>query len=169
MSPGDGLGEVRSGVEGDAEIYEECAPTLMRLAAVLVGPSDAPDVVADAVVRALASPRWRAVSNRPTYLTRAVQNEARRKWRSDARRSRRERRAGLASFTAVPEPADSDPELIAAIRGLSARQQTVVVLTYWEDMTPAAVALRIGISEGAVKRHLARARTNLRKVLDGTG
>jgi RNA polymerase sigma-70 factor (ECF subfamily) len=161
-----GTGEVRNVVEGDAETYEEHAPMLMRIATVLVGPSDAPDVVADAVVRAMASPRWRAVRNRPGYLTRAVQNEARRKWKSDARRSRREQAVVFAVSTHPCEQREVDGDVVAAVQELSARQQAVVVLTYWDDLPPEAVAARLGISEGSVKRHLARARANLRRTLN---
>jgi RNA polymerase sigma factor (sigma-70 family) len=53
----------------------------------------------------------------------------------------------------------------AAIQQLSVRQRAVIVLTYWGDFTPRAVAATLGISEGAVKRHLARARHRLREVL----
>jgi RNA polymerase sigma factor (sigma-70 family) len=53
-----------------------------------------------------------------------------------------------------------------AVAGLSVRQRAVVVLTYWADLDPRAVAERLGISEGSVRRHLARARARLREVLD---
>jgi RNA polymerase sigma factor (sigma-70 family) len=48
---------------------------------------------------------------------------------------------------------------------LSLRQRAVVVLAYWADLTPDDIADRLGISEGAVRRHLARARARLRAVL----
>jgi RNA polymerase sigma factor (sigma-70 family) len=41
----------------------------------------------------------------------------------------------------------------------------VVVLTYWEDLTVEQVAGTLEISEGSVRRHLARARARLREVL----
>ena len=40
------------------------------------------------------------------------------------------------------------------------------MLTYWDDLPPATVATRLGIGEGSVRRHLARARKQLRTVLD---
>jgi DNA-directed RNA polymerase specialized sigma24 family protein len=40
-----------------------------------------------------------------------------------------------------------------------------VVLTYWDDLDRASVARLLGISEGAVKRHLARAHHRLRELL----
>jgi len=42
----------------------------------------------------------------------------------------------------------------------------VVVLTYWDDLASAAIAERLGISDGSVRRHLARARKRLRMALD---
>jgi RNA polymerase sigma factor (sigma-70 family) len=58
------------------------------------------------------------------------------------------------------------PEIRRAVAALSARQRAVIVLTYWADLDPRHVAERLGISEGSVRRHLARARAHLRKVLD---
>jgi RNA polymerase sigma factor (sigma-70 family) len=168
VSPDPGLGEVRSAVHDDAEIYEEHASMLMRLATLLVGPSDAPDIVADAVVRAMASPRWPIVQNRAGYLVRSVQNEARRKWTADARRSRRELTAARL-VEAPPNQTEPDEEVLASVQRLSGRQQAVVLFTYWADLPPAETAARLGISEGAVKRHLARARANLRRLLDEPG
>ena len=40
-----------------------------------------------------------------------------------------------------------------------------VLLTYWADLPAEAVAERMGISTGAVKRHLARARKHLEEWL----
>ena len=57
------------------------------------------------------------------------------------------------------------PEVLAAVRRLSLRQRAVVVLTYWEQMTASETARQLGISEGSVHRHLARARSKLRGVL----
>jgi RNA polymerase sigma-70 factor (ECF subfamily) len=160
---------VEGGPEGegrsDGEVYEAHAAMLVRLATLVVGPHDAPDVVSAAVVRALAAPQWPLVRNHGAYLVRSVQNEARRHLRSTARRAAREER------TARREPIDDaavDPTVADAVRTLSGRQQAVVLLTYWDDMKAADVGAQLGISEGAVKRHLARARDRLRKVLDGT-
>jgi RNA polymerase sigma factor (sigma-70 family) len=48
---------------------------------------------------------------------------------------------------------------------LSERQRAVVYLTYWDDLDPPRIAELLGISDGAVRRHLARARHHLRKTL----
>jgi DNA-directed RNA polymerase specialized sigma24 family protein len=59
----------------------------------------------------------------------------------------------------------SDPDVIAAVNALSLQQRSVIYLTYWEDMTPAAIAGVLGVSDGTIRRHLARGRSRLRKVL----
>ena len=147
----------------DAEIYEKHAESLTRLATLMVGPDDAADVVSVAVVRTLGSSGWRQARNRPAYLTRVVQNEARRWQRSSARR--RDRESRVARHESIDGPV-VEPEILAAVRGLSSRQQAVVLLTYWDDLAPREVGDRLGISEGAVRRHLARARARLRRALD---
>ncbi len=127
--------------DADAEVYEKYSDELIRFATTLVGPSDAPDVLSVAVIRALASSQWPGVSNRRAYLYRSVLNAARSRRRAE------------------------QPEVLVAIGRLSVRQRAVVYLTYWDDLDPAAAAELLGISEGSVRRHLARARANLRRTL----
>jgi RNA polymerase sigma-70 factor (ECF subfamily) len=66
----------------------------------------------------------------------------------------------------VAIPVNVDVDVLAAVDKLSVQQRASVVLTYWEDLTPAEVGSRLGISEGSVKRHLARARARLKELLD---
>lgn len=146
----------------DAAVYAQHAPRLIALATALAGPATAEDVVAAAVVRVLASPSWPSVTDRGAYLTRAVVNEVRSAHRSSLRRAAREARA------AVPErvdAADPVPEILGALAALPVRQRAVVFLTYWGDLTPSAVAAELGIGEGSVRKHLARARQTLREEL----
>ena len=147
----------------DAAVYAALAPELIRFANALVGAADAADVLSTAVVKALASPSWPAVTNRRAYLYRAVFNAA--------HTHRRRRRLGLERGDRVAPPPYWDlpnlhPEVRRAVAQLSVRQRAVVVLTYWADMHPAAVAEHLGISDGSVRRHLARARSRLREALD---
>jgi RNA polymerase sigma factor (sigma-70 family) len=146
--------------------YRDCAADLIRYATVLVGPSDAQDVVSDAVLRVFASVKeWTSVDNQRGYLFRAVLNQARSHQRSAGRRRRREGRA-LDSHRDTPAPDAASIDAHRALRTLSEQQRAVVYLTYWEDLPPAQIAALLAISEGSVKKQLARAREQLRKVLD---
>jgi RNA polymerase sigma-70 factor (ECF subfamily) len=147
----------------NAEVYREHAVELVRYATVLVGPDDAADVVADAVLGAFASRTWPTVANRRAYLYRAVYHRALDLRRGAARRHRRE--AVTASSDSV---VGAEPSLDAqrALAHLPAQQRAVVFLTYWADLAPAQAAELLDVSEGTVRKQLARARTTLRRVLD---
>lgn len=145
-------------------IYSRYAVELIRFATGLVGPFDASDVVTDAMVRCLRTVNWGEVGDPRGYLYRAVLNESLSFRRSARRRLLRER----ASFgLAQPNSSEAQvrPDVLEAVRSLSVRQRAAVFLTYWEDLAPAEVALRLDISEGAVRRHLARGRERLRRIL----
>lgn len=145
------------------EIYRKYSDDLVRFATGLVGPLDAQDVATEACLRAFGSRNWHEVRNHRAYLYRTVLNQARSQHRSTLRRRLREIQA------AQPEmvwPVHIDLDVIAAVDKLSVQQRATVVLTYWEDLTPLEVASRLGISEGTVKRHLARARARLKELLD---
>jgi DNA-directed RNA polymerase specialized sigma24 family protein len=55
--------------------------------------------------------------------------------------------------------------VLAALSALPARQREVVVLRYYADLSEAQIAAAMGISTGAVKSHIARAKDSLRAVL----
>jgi RNA polymerase sigma factor (sigma-70 family) len=147
----------------DADVYRQLAPELIRFATGLVGRVDAADVLSGAVVRCLASPSWPGVVNHRAYLYRAVFNEANTWLRRSAQRRAREARVPVEERWELPE---LRPDVRQAVVGLTVRQRAVIVLTYWADLAPAEVAERLGISEGSVRRHLVRARSRLRRVLD---
>ena len=147
----------------DEEIYQKHADELVRFATGIVGPTDAPDVVADAVIRAMTSRGWVRVTNHRAYLYRSVLNQARMHHRSTMRRRAREMRTFHTETVDMP---DVRPEVLEAVGSLSPRQRASVFLTYWEGLTPGEVATRLATSEGSVKRHLARARKKLRGLLD---
>lgn len=143
------------------EAYRRHASALVRFATVLVGPDDAQDVVSSAVLRVLD--KGTEIDNPKAYLYQAVANQARNHQRGEARRRRLEHaNARLDPTTSDPEPY---PEVRAAVERLSVRQRAVVYLTYWEDMPETRVAEHLGIGSGSVRRHLARARRHLRRVL----
>ena len=150
----------------NAETYRRYCDELIRFATVLVGPSDASDVVADAFVGVLSSKAWPKVRNHRAYLYQAVLNAARAASRGGHRRQLRETRAvQFAGSQLVADHVDSRSDH-DALSGLSDRQKAVVYLTYWHDLVATDVAERLGISEGAVRKHLARARAQLRRQLN---
>ena len=145
-------------------LYRTHALALMRFATTVVGPDQAHDVFTDAWIRATTSRAWRRVKDPVAVLYRSIVNEGRNANRSDARRRARERRV------AVPDIARSvDSEIRIdvgrALGALSRRQRAVLHLTYWEDRRPGEIGHLLGISEGAVKRHLARGRERMRELL----
>jgi RNA polymerase sigma factor (sigma-70 family) len=146
----------------DAEVYRRHAGELVRFAAMLIGVDDADDVVASAFARCMFADGWSRVDNRRAYLFRAVANEAHSYQRSSASRRLREQRVPVDHVIEVRTP---HPEVWAAVESLSVRQRAVVYLTYWHDMDDQMVARHLGIGSGSVRRHLARAKEKLRKVL----
>lgn len=151
-----------TGVMDNEEIYRAYSTELTRYATGLVGPFDAQDVVTDACLRAFESRSWPDVIDRRAYLYRTVftvANDHHR--RTLARRLREIKASEPESF----EVSASDIDVLRAVGRLSVQQRSAVYLTYWEDLTPAAAADRMGISEGSIKRHLARARKRLGELL----
>ena len=56
--------------------------------------------------------------------------------------------------------------VVAALRGLPARQREAIVLRYYADLSEAEIATAMGISRGAVKSHTARGMSALRAALE---
>lgn len=137
-------------------------PTALRLATVLVGPSDAHDITVTAFLRVIDQPNWVGLERLDLYLLRAVRNEAHNLRRQRHRRWQRD-------LTAVRPTSMTDPthdlDLWRAVAALSVRQRAVVFLAYWQDMTVAQIAETLDASPGSVQRTLSRARISLRKAL----
>jgi RNA polymerase sigma factor (sigma-70 family) len=145
------------------QAYVRWGCELTRYASALVGPGSASDHVNEAFASVLArgEVEWRKVANPRSYLYRAVFNAAAMDQRASVRRRGREVKWGpLATGELV-----SDPSVRLAVAQLSVQQRSVIFLSYWLDLSPASVADLMLISEGSVRRHLARARAHLRKVL----
>jgi RNA polymerase sigma factor (sigma-70 family) len=146
----------------DSEVYRKHAEDLTRFATGLVGPSNAADVVSEAVLSCFHSRKWATVTEKRAYLYRSVYNKAAEFHRSSHRRRRRE---ALVAQRELVESPEIRPEVLSAVFSLSVRQRAVIVLTYWEDLDPAAIAIRLHISDGSVRRHLARGKSRLKEVL----
>lgn len=142
--------------------YREHGVALVRFATLLVGPDDAGDVVADVVTATLARGAAEQIGDVRSYWLRAVMNTAASWHRSSRRRIDREQRMAHRDSTDPPDVATDARRLLAE---LTIQQRAVVYLSYWHDLPPAAVASTLGVSEGTVRKQLARARSHLREAL----
>ena len=148
---------------GRGEVFQRYGVELTRFATSLVGPTDAQDVVSDALVAAMWSDGWDRVENQRAYLYRTVASQARMNHRSATRRRSRERRAVSVLTAASP---NGEVDVWDALERLNVTERSVVFLTYWEDLSEDATAQRLGVSERTVRRHLSRARHKLGRLLD---
>ncbi|MEM8921904.1 MAG: RNA polymerase sigma factor [Actinomycetota bacterium] len=145
----------------DEAVYAAYSSELVRFAAGIVGPDDAPDVVVEAFLRVARSSTWSRARDKRALWYRAVVFEARSWNRSTTRRHVREQRVAATVPTTVVE-ARRDDRVTEALAVLSSQQRAVVMLTYWADLDPPGVGRLLGISEGAVRKQLARARRKLK-------
>lgn len=157
--------------EGDKleALYLRHGPEALRLAYLLTGDRDlSEDLAQEAFVRvARRLTGIRKSDSFQWYLRRTVVNLA----NSHLRRRRVERAhvKKLVSSAAVAGP--SNPDVVtrqavrSAIEQLPARQRTVVVLRYYEDLTDQQIASLLGWPVGSVKSALHRAAATLRQHL----
>jgi RNA polymerase sigma factor (sigma-70 family) len=145
------------------EAYSKWATALTQYAAMLIGPEDAGDVVGEVFARLLAEPtRLDGLVDHRPYLYRSVLNAVRMRARSDRRRTRREWANSSSQHSAELL---RDPAVVAAMRRLSVQQRAVTYLAYWEDLDVSTIAATLDVSEGTVRRQLARSRSKLREAL----
>lgn len=142
--------------------WHDHGPTVVRYATLLVGPNDAPDVVAIAFGK-LTQPHREGMSDVRSYWMRAVFTVAQDQHRSRRRRQVRDLHAVLPAATTMPE---TELDIRRAVASLSVQQRAVVYFTYWEDLDSTQIASLLGIDAATVRRHLSRARARLRKVLE---
>ena len=146
---------------------------LVRLAAVLVGDvATAEDVVQDSFI-AMGRAWWRLRDTAMAlpYLRRSVVNRSRSVLRHRAVADRQFPMLSPMLSPALPSAEDSAlavvqrSSVLAALSMLPSRQREVMVLRYYADLSEAQIAAALGISRGAVKSHIARAKDSLRTVL----
>ena len=152
-----------------AEFYRESKDACLFAVLVSVGDRDvAQDLVDEAFARAWAS--WRSVSRHPApaaWVVRAALNASISRWRKRRREVSLPEPGMIADLTAGQEVACSplDPQLMAALTRLPARQRQVVTMRLLLDLDTSRTAEVLGISPSAVKAHLARAIATLRSGL----
>jgi RNA polymerase sigma-70 factor (ECF subfamily) len=149
-------------VDVEAE-YRAHVADLLHYATVLVGPNDAMDVVNEAVTATIARHSLVAVDDVRAYWFRAVSLTAAGWHRAEYRRRNREVRA--ASLAVSPGTTERGEDGRRLLTGLSVQQRSVIYMTYWLDWDPARIAAALDVSDGTVRKQLARGREVLRKVL----
>lgn len=153
------------------EAYSSYADELVRYAAVLVPADAADDVVADTFADLLRRPDrvWARVRDPKAFLFGAVANRARMHHRSSGRLRHREQRvASLARANRGPTIDDdlhASEHVVEALDALSVQQRAVIYLSYWHDLSVSQIAEALDVTDGTVRRQLARARTRLRGAL----
>lgn len=144
-----------------AELYREHRLSLARIALLLVDDmATAEDVVHDAFIALQRNAdKLRNPAAAVGYLRTSVVNNAR-----SVLRKRQTVRKHL-SLARDEHVAAADTELILAaqhrevleaVRTLPQRQQEVLVLRYWSNLSEAEIAEALGISRGAVKSNASR-------------
>jgi RNA polymerase sigma-70 factor (sigma-E family) len=142
---------------------------LVRLAALLTGDASvAEEIVQDAFVALYR--RWDRLGDPAAalgYVRVTVVNGSRSRVRHRFVEERN--RPPAAPDPAGPEEvavrASEDARVLAALRTLPRRQQEVLVLRYYADLSEAQTAHAMGISAGAVKSHTSRGMAALRTTL----
>jgi len=138
---------------------------LVRAVALFSGTMDgAEDAVQEALARALESARkGRHIDTLEAWVVTAAFNHVRSRFRRTA--PRRPQDDGpdpvLPSRPEVDALGSQLLDLRAAVRSLPTRQRQAVVMHYYLDQSVSAIGDVLGISEGAVKNALHKARGNL--------
>jgi RNA polymerase sigma factor (sigma-70 family) len=147
-----------------AEFYRGARDKCLRAVLVSVGDRDtAQELVDEAFARACAS--WRTVSKHPApaaWVIRTALNVNISRWR---RRRREVAVPDLGTVADMPCPASDspvDPQIMAALLRLPARQRQVVALRLFLDLDTERAAEVLGVAPSTVKAHLARALATLR-------
>lgn len=137
-------------------------PALYRTAHALTGNHhDAEDLVQGALMKAAGV--WRRIAERPEpYVRRIMYHDNVSRWRR--------RRLREDPVEVLPEPAqgyvDTDLRLTLerALALLTAKQRTVLVLRYYEDLTETQTATALGVRPGTVKSQTRDALRRLEQV-----
>ena len=152
-----------------ADFYRSFRDACLRTVLLIVGDQDsAHELVAEAFARACAS--WRTVSGHPApaaWVVRTAVNLNISRWR----RRRREIPVpdpGLladrpAAGTTAQDPVD--PQVMAALLRLPARQRQVIALRLILDLDTGGTAQVLGITPNTVMAHMSRALATLRSDL----
>ena len=160
-----GLPAEATGPPSFEDWYRDLYANLVRSLAIMAGSTPtAEEIAGEAFARALA--RWDRVGRMVSpegWTYRVAVNVLRRRQR---RAALEQKFFGRQSPPAPSLPDDTHLEVWEAVRSLAPRSREAIVLRYVSDLTEAAVARAMGISEGAASSLLAEARRTLARRLE---
>jgi RNA polymerase sigma factor (sigma-70 family) len=146
-------------------VVTEHGLTVQRVCRALLGPHDAEDAAADAMLAALqAYPRLAPDSDLRAWLVTIAHRKA-----IDVHRRRARHAVPMAELperASGGEPAVSDGAVWQAVRALPPKQRHAVVYRYIADLAYADVAGLLGVSEAAARRNAADGIAALRRSYD---
>ena len=127
----------------------------------------AQDVAQETFIRAWKQGNLRQETEK-AWLTRVAVNLCR-----DEQRSRWfrhvDRRITPEELPLQADAPDTDSDLLDSVHRLPAREREVIVMHYWNDMSPEDIAKLLNIDRATVFRRLARGRKQLKIELEGGG
>lgn len=146
-----------------ARLAQLFGPAVYRLSYARTGSAaDAEDVMQDVFLRLLTkAPRFADDDHAKAWLFKVTINRSRDLFRSPQRH--------VLPLEAAPDRVEGrDPlpgETLEAVLTLPAKLRTAVHLFYYEELSVEEIAHLLGITPGAVKTRLSRARGRLRQIL----
>jgi RNA polymerase sigma-70 factor (ECF subfamily) len=150
-------------------IVRQHSPGLIRTVSLIVLDREAAADIAQETFIQLHR-NWDKVSAHPNlagWLYRVAINRAKDHRRTYARAARLIKRLGNSPSVRQPtQPWQPDADLVNVLQGLPHKQRVAAALRYMGDLSVPEVAQVMGVSEGAVKSHLHRARMALKDLLE---
>lgn len=144
----------------DEAIYRQHKYDLIRYATILVGPSDAEDVLSTVIARVYKSRRTLSDLDAPRpYLMKAVFHES-----LDRRKKKQKKELPL--MDQAIDPVKSRPEVLDAVAALPIQQRAAIFLSYWVGMNSNEAAELMGCRPATVRRYVHLAKKKLEAVLD---
>jgi RNA polymerase sigma-70 factor (ECF subfamily) len=145
-----------------AEFYTTSFARVARAVRAFCGNADvAHEATQEAFARAFSRwPKVKEVAWPEAWVTTTAMNVSKRHFR------RRSRQRATAPGESSAGPSGDRVDVLAALRLLPERQRQATVLHYLLDCPVGAVAELMGLSDGAVKAHLHKARATLRNSLE---
>lgn len=149
------------------EFVTGASDSLLRTAYLLCGDrGHAEDLLQTALLR--TARRWSAARENPyPYALRVIVNLSKDGWRNRGRRVAESSLTSMVDLVAQPPAEDvlARQVLVAAAKGLPARQRAVLVLRFFADLSVEQTAEVLGCSTGTVKSQTHRALAKLREQL----